>query len=113
MTKSLKQIQEENRKAILRATLPESIASYLHLEDAFSGATLDLARVLRALDSALYDVSTEDSSLCFWTYKFDDCEPVEEIHVDWGLTKSTLEEQSEETQRAINELLIDTSKPEK
>lgn len=74
MTKSLQEIQKENRKFILEAIYG---CSY---EEAFT-----LSRVLLAFKNK--DVKIYNKSL-----------------VDWDLTKETLEEQSEETQRGINKL---------
>jgi hypothetical protein len=71
------------------------------------GKPLTLDRVLLALD--FYDIgyiaSSSDKILTITIGKIYNNLP-KKIVIDWNLTKKTLEEQSEETQRAIYELLI-------
>ena len=105
MTKTLEQIQIENRKFILEAILAGNNLRLLKENIAdFSGSKLTLSRVLLALkdeqigfyDDSLGEIWRGEGSF----YREDN---VEYICV-WDLTKETLEEQSEETQRAINKL---------
>jgi len=91
MTKTLKQIQEFNRKKIICAV------NLTRLEE-YEDENLTLNKVLLSL--GLRDFSIAKPELKFYNgFK---------ITINgyaWDLTKSTLEEQSEETQRAIYELL--------
>jgi hypothetical protein len=91
MTKSLKQIQEFNRKKIICAV------SLTRLEE-YGDENLTLNKVLLSL--GLRDFSIAKPELKFYNGFI--------ITINgyaWDLTKPTLEEQSEETQRAIYELL--------
>ena len=96
MTKSLEQIQKENRKFIL-----EAIGEY---SDEFYSKPLTLSRVLLALKSKedlsnpkKYELYLGITKLFYYNY-------AKNIELVLDLKKETLEEQSEETQRAINEL---------
>jgi hypothetical protein len=96
MTKSLEQIQQENRKFIL-----EAIGEY---SDEFYSKPLTLSRVLLALKSKedlsnpkKYELYLGITKLFYYNY-------AKNIELVLDLKKETLEEQSEETQRAINEL---------
>ena len=134
MTKSLEQIQQENRKFILEAIhgcsyeealkkelnvgckiiVPARVKNYVYTitdEDDFKigrdqiieiiGKPLTLSRVLLALPSELYYYTS--GNLLYLSKPNQD--PKEQI--TWDLTKETLEEQSEETQRVINQLLTE------
>jgi|TARA_R100000081_G_C4816875_1_gene175861 hypothetical protein len=116
----LKQIQEENRKAIILANNPEAKsyeeAFILHfglepddnLDDWLiydsTGAETCLNEVLNAfksmelgyLNGSLFQIDTNIDSRYVDEMK---------IICEWDLTKETLEEQSEKTQREINKLL--------
>ena len=145
MTKTLEQIQQENKKFILEAihgcsyeealkkeegdfchylyrtnygeqTIIGDVKSYgynkdKHFPNAFLikiiGKPLTLSRVLLALkdkqigfydDSLAYIVSAGQD---YGYYLEDEVEYI----CDWNLTKETLEEQTEETQREVNKLL--------
>ena len=121
MTKSLEQIQQENRKAILEATLTGNNLRLLkeNITD-FQGAKLTLSRVLLALknkeiktcygDEIIFNIagsqfcglSAEDKEayattytvygICLWNLAIDEI---------------PLEEQTEETQRRLNEFFND------
>jgi len=116
MTKSLKQIQQENRKFILEATLIGNNLRLLKENIAdFQGAKLTLSRVLLAFknkeiktcygDEIIFNIvgsqfcglSVEDKEAYVATYA------VYGICL-WNPELETLEEQSEEVQRKINEL---------
>ena len=99
MTKSLEQIQKENRKFIL-----EAIGEY---SDEFYSKPLTLSRVLLALKSKedlsnpkKYELYLGITKLFYYNY-------AKNIELVLDLTKETLEEQTEETQRKINELFND------
>ncbi len=135
MTKSLEQIQQENRKFILEAihgcSYEEALEKELGVnckiildgsfgiknydytiidEDNFKisreqiteiiGKPLTLSRVLLALKDKKIGFSDKDLG-AIWKgeYIYDD------YIYEWDLTKETLEEQSEETQRGINSYL--------
>ena len=98
--KTLEQIQEENRKAIILANNPEAKD---YDEALIIGKPLTLDRVLIAL------------GVGFETKTFQDGSPDKDIYLSifnntkrvlWDLNKRILEDQSEETQRVINKLLI-------
>ena len=124
MTKPLKQIQQENRKFILEAIHGCSYEEALKKEYAkkgnntiavpfreYDGEELTLSRVLLAFknkevktcygDEAIFNIGLVDF------YEIESGAYRENHHFeyicDWDLKKETLEEQSEETQRAINE----------
>ena len=105
MTKSLSEIQIENRKFILEATLQGNNLRLLKENIAdFQGAKLTLSRVLLAISKhGYYD------DIYFGDLHGDSCETLEfDIKgVSFDLTKETLEEQSEETQRGLNEFFND------
>jgi hypothetical protein len=113
MTKTLKQIQEFNRKKIICAVNgTENYHEALKLEYAekgnntisvplreYEGEELTLDRVLIAIRQRGY---YDD----IWFGEGDDCSLEFDIkNLSWDLTKKTLEEQSEKTQRAIYEFL--------
>lgn len=112
MTKKLHQIQQENRKFILEATgeykdelelLKQIYNQHLNeiVSRSFFSKPLTLSRVLLALPIELYYYKS--FNLLYITKQNQD--PKE--HIPWDLTKETLEEQSEETQRGINKLFND------
>ena len=105
MTKSLEQIQIENRKFILEATLQRNNLRLLKENIAdFQGAKLTLSRVLLAISKhGYYD------DIWFGDLYNDSYETLEfDIKgVSFDLTKETLEEQSEETQRGLNKFFND------
>jgi hypothetical protein len=112
MTKTLQEIQEFNRKKIICAVNgTENYQEALKLEydkkgnntisvpiREYEGEDLTLDRVLLALG----ELETDVSVCCYGNIRIR-----HEITnlPRWDLTKSTLEEQSEKTQRAIYELL--------
>jgi len=113
MTKTLQEIQEFNRRKIICAVNgTENYEEALKLEYAekgnntisvplreYEGEDLTLDRVLIAIR---YFVYYDD----IWFGEGDDCSLEFDIkNLSWGLTKRTLEKQSEETQRAFYELL--------
>jgi hypothetical protein len=99
MIKSLEEIQQENRRLILETILEGNNLRLLkeNIGD-FSGARLDLSRVLLALTHK--DISQAKPEIKFYNGYI-----ITINGYPWDLTKETLEEQSEETQRTINELL--------
>ena len=96
MTKSLEQIQQENRKFIL-----EAIGEY---SDEFYSKPLTLSRVLLALKSKEDLFNPKRYEICLGTKKLFYYDYSKNIELVLDLTKETLEEQTEETQRKINEL---------
>ena len=130
--KNLEQIQEENRKAIILANNPEAkdYDEALEMEEQrviqnslfTSGNTiikeyivpnnfivglgkpLTLDRVLIAVRKLNPNISFVGGDYANEMF-FKDWDNEESEEVDWDLTKPTLEEQTEETQRAINKLL--------
>ena len=101
MQKSLSEIQKENRKFILSAleTVDDSLS-----KDLFYSIPLTLSRVLLAISKHGYydDIYFGDlHGDSYETLEFD----IEGVSFD--LTKETLEEQSEETQRGINKFFND------
>ena len=123
MTKPLQQIQQENRKFILEATgeykdelelLKQQEHQIYHeiISKSFYRIPLTLSRVLLALknkdvktcygDEAIFNIGLVDF------YEIESGAYRENHHFeyicDWDLKKETLEEQTEETQRKINEL---------
>tara|TARA_R110000868_G_scaffold329751_1_gene590713 strand:- start:877 stop:1218 length:342 start_codon:yes stop_codon:yes gene_type:complete len=113
MQKSLEQIQQENRKFILKAIHGCSYEEALKKEYAkkgnntisvplreYEGEELTLSRVLLAISKYRYcDVIWFDDEL--GTLEFD------LKGVSFDLTKETLEEQTKETQRGLNEFFND------
>ena len=112
MTKTLEQIQIENRKFILEATgeykdelelLKQIYNNHIHgiVSRSFFSKPLTLSKVLLALKDKKIGFSDKDLG-AIWKgeYIYDD------YIYEWDLTKETLEEQSEETQRGINSYLI-------
>jgi len=109
MTKTLQQIQEFNRRKIICAVngtenYEEALdKEYFKYEgnrlEELMGKDLTLDKVLIAIKQRGY---YDD----IWFGEGDDCSLEFDIkNLSWGLTKRTLEEQSEKTQRAIYELL--------
>jgi len=99
MIKSLQEIQQENRRLIMQIVHGcdfDKKAGY-ELDKLFEPITL--SRVLLALPSELQYY--KNGNLLFIA-KLNQ-EPEEQVV--WNLTKKTLEEQNEETQRAIYQLL--------
>ena len=115
MEKSLEQIQKENRKFILEATgeykdelelLKQQAHQIYHeiISKSFNSIPLTLSRVLLAISKhGYYD------DIYFGDLHGDSCETLEfDIKgVAFNLYKETLEEQTEETQRGINEFFND------
>ena len=112
MTKSLHQIQKENRKFIIEAIgeyknelklLEQQEHQIYHeiISKSFYSKPLTLSKVLLALKDKKIGFSDKDLG-AIWKgeYIYDD------YIYEWDLTKETLEEQSEETQRGINSYLI-------
>lgn len=116
MTKSLEQIQQENRKFILEAIHGCSYEEALKKEYAkkgnntisvpfreYEGEELTLSRVLLAIlksDKYYKEMWFDQKFYALELLKFGSKK------VSFDLTKETLEEQSEETQRGINSYLI-------
>jgi len=117
MSKSLQEIQEFNLKKIICAVNgTENYEEALDKEyfkyggnrlEELMGKNLTLDRVLLALKNLnkifiYFDIGNSD--IC---EREPECGDYDYFRVlaNWGLTKRTLEEQSEETQRAIYELL--------
>ena len=150
MTKSLKQIQKENRKFILEAihgcSYEEALkkeegrtCEYLyqtnygvqviigdvkdygynrkkHFEDAFLieiiGRPITLDRVLLAFKNKDTRVHNESLVFCYergkfysLEYRYSEYSDGYNTYIFWDLSSETLEQQSEETQRTINEIL--------
>jgi hypothetical protein len=98
MTKSLQEIQQENRRLIMQIVHScnfDKKAGY-ELDKLFESITL--SRVLLGL--SFNDISQLKPELKFYNGFI-----ITINNYAWDLTKPTLEEQSEETQRAIYELL--------
>lgn len=93
MTKSLEQIQQENRKFILEAIHCCSYDEALKIEGQ-EIKPLTLSRVLLVFSRNIFK---NKISLQFPDFLYVN-------GFDWNLIKETLEEQSEETQRKTNEL---------
>ena len=112
MKKSLSEIQKENRKFILEATGEykdelERLKQQAHqiyngfISKSFYRKPLTLSRVLLALPNELYYYKSAN-----WLYiAKPNQDPKEQITCD--LKKETLEEQTEETQRGLNEFFND------
>ena len=116
---NLKQIQEENRKAIICAVhgtddyeealeKDKVLAKYHKLPlhsypENWQPKPLTLDRVLLAFRFEFFYVDTEG----YFYEKLNNpyWEDQEKLLFRWNLTKPTLEEQIEETQRAINKIL--------
>jgi hypothetical protein len=102
MVKSLEEIQQENRRFILEAnygTAKEALNNKslpLEVRGGYSCLLLTLSRVLIALNL---------DEECWLMLKHLRIPKENGATIFWNLTKETLEEQSKETQRAINELL--------
>lgn len=118
--KTLQEIQRENRILILRNIHGDKIDNLLggkygispavmnYEIDHYNKAKLGLDSVLLAIDSKLGLINRimlagQELTIPFFdSYGHTQC-------IDWDLPKETLEEQSEKTQRIINELLELTS----
>jgi hypothetical protein len=87
--KTLEQIQEENRKAIIMANNPSAKDKPLTLDRVLIGAS----KV--SLTYYPHSNGLNLNSHIIW-----------ELLAMWNLTKPTLEDQSEKTQRVINKLFI-------
>lgn len=118
MTKTLHQIQQENRKFILEAnygTFEEALNNTnlsIYIKGNYNFLPLTLSRVLLAFKNKevrtqfgyrLY-FGIESSKFCSLRMHSRTAEKFMEAEFDWDLTIETLEEQSEETQRGINKL---------
>ena len=90
--KTLEQIQEENRKAIIMANNPAAKDKPL---------TLDKVLIVLGVgfEAKIFQEHSPDKDMYLYIFNKSD-------RMLWDLTKPTLEEQSKETQRAINKLLI-------
>lgn len=107
MTKTLQEIQQENRAAILPSiTFSRRVADFKIIQvTQQSQLPITLSIVLLALKKRR--ISIENNGWLYEVFPTNQTshiverEPLEQ----WDLQKETLEEQSEETQRAINELL--------
>ena len=96
MLKTLQEIQQENRKLIIKACNPEFDPERFD----YPAYQITLSKVLLALakeDKVMQIIPQSSGKLDIYTYK--------EGFFSWDLTKETLESQSENTQRAINKLL--------
>jgi hypothetical protein len=131
MNKAIKQIQEENRKIIIMACNPtaksyekalemeEKIClantifeqgnsvyrEYIHPCNVYQniGKPLTLNRVLIATQNKFFaSLMSKKEFMLYIEYNKGIDDP---MWIEWDLTKETLEEQAEKTQRAINELL--------
>lgn len=104
MTKNIQQIQEENRKLIVKACNPKfdpERFNYLAYQVTLSKVLLALQKGER--DIAAYDIYWEDENKI--GLRFCDRDSLEGTEIIWDLTLETLNEQSEEVQIAINQLL--------
>ena len=100
--KDIKQIQEENYKIVSKYNSEDLILKII--TETFSRAPLYLHHVLLALNKAFTKyIESIDITLDILTGQV--WEDNSKFLFQWNLTKPTLEEQTEETQRAINELL--------
>lgn len=110
MSKTLEQIQEENRKAIdTRYGLEPCWSCEADgknwsdadgwVDCAVCNNGITLSQVLIALRGWICDegIYMQDKTLCF-------------ERINWDLTKLKLEEQTERTQREVNELLTNNNK---
>lgn len=112
MTKTLEQIQEENRKAIIMACYPIKPNDCLKMlfasheaksyEKGLFSKLLTLDHVLFALGDGfkckVVKDHSPDNNVYLWIYNYN-------VKILWDLTELTLEDQTEEAQRAVNELL--------
>jgi len=114
--KDLKQIQEENRKVIISNIHPEyneSQISFLarHQDTTLHKSTLN--RVLLALEKSFegedgcFGLNFHHGLFDYWWITLSKSSPgiIESWICKWDLDKQTLEQQTEETQRAIYKLL--------
>jgi len=115
MEKTLQQIQQENRKFILSAL--ETVDDLLS-KDLFYSIPLTLSRVLLALKSKEVKTCYEDEIIFniagsqFCGLSVEDEESYATTYTVygiclWNLELETLEEQTEQTQRAINKFFND------
>lgn len=93
MTKDIKQIQEYNRRKIIKLCNPEFDPERFN----YPAYRIDLAKVLLAQDEIEIDRMGGGNIICL--------SGDNNVSAYWNLTKQTLEEQAEETQRAIFKLL--------
>ena len=99
MTKTLQEIQEFNRRKIICAVNGTEIC-FSHIQ------ALELLTQPLTLDRVLIAIRQCGYYDDIWFGEDNDCSLEFDIkNLSWDLTKPTLEEQSEETQRAIYELL--------
>lgn len=97
MTKTLKQIQEENQEALWKL---------YHVVDngdsKISDQVINLNKILFALGDGfkckVVKDHSPDNNVYLWIYNYN-------VKILWDLTELTLEDQTEEAQRAVNELL--------
>lgn len=129
MQKTLEQIQEENRRAIIMAVNPEakSYEEALEMEyfgkiinikpseisisgiNKFNGKPLTLDRIISALDQRQFDSVFKSGNKLIFDKINEDAEEEAEIYQElfkWDLTKPTLEEQTEDCQRQVHKLLM-------
>lgn len=117
MTKSLSEIQKENRKFILEAIHGCSYEEALKKEYAkkgnntisvpfreYEGEELTISKVLLALKSKEDLFNPKRYEICLGTGKLFYYDYSKNIELVLDLAKETLEKQTEETQRRINEL---------
>lgn len=116
MTKTLEQIQQENRKFILKAIHGCSYEEADQITEII-GKPLTLSRVLLAFknkditnlygDRIIFNIA--GSQFCGLQLEEEYHNPHYSLYGagDWNLELETLEEQNEETQRAINKLFND------
>ena len=92
--KTLEQIQEENRKAVIMVNNPATKDKPI---------TLDKVLIVASNCNATYYPDSNGLKVGIFNHDKDESK---EFLAEWDLTKTTLEEQSEGTQRIINKLLI-------
>lgn len=111
--KTLKQIQSENREAVIMAVIMANNPEAKSYEEALEmelGKPLTLSKILIGTGALskddLYMTGTIDSIIFSDNIDCDSTFGAMLNNIfEWDLTKETLEEQSEETQREINKLL--------
>lgn len=116
--KTIKEIQEENRKFIILAIRPDAKlinGLFFEPERADGSEYCDQIIIPPTLDRVLIALGKINNILCGGYAITDSGYLVTIVHADYetyvdnvsylDLTKPTLEEQTEETQRAINKLL--------
>jgi hypothetical protein len=109
MTKSLEEIQQENRRLILEAIHGCSYEEALEKEAGYSLKMCfgDKNKVIKpvTLSQVLLALTHKDISQPKPEIKFYNGYIITINGYPWGLTNETLEEQNEETQRAVYQLL--------